>query len=209
MTNNKKNNKSNSKTVKKATSTKVKKATSTAKKSADGSRKSAAEVQQVIFGAMCELHCVGIQEIPVELIAMFAGYSNTRSATFAKQLKDLESKAWIGKPKTAHFSLTEVGIKEMPPVDPPKSNEDVHERLLGILQKKVKTTDKLMSLWDLLRDGKEHDIKALAGKIGYGNSRSAGYASMISTMQELGLAEKTKGSVRLTDVAFPFGRPAP
>lgn len=185
--------------------TKVKKSTKPTKSS--GPRKSSSDVQGAIMRAFGEMHVVGIAEIPLFIVCMLAGYLNPRSANFAKELKELEKEGLIVKAKKGHFSLSEKGIASLPKVEPVKSNQDIHKRLLSILEKKIKTADKLHKMWDELCDGGDHDIGSLAAKVGYNNKRSANFAGMITSMQELGLAEKSKSSVKLTDLAFPFGRP--
>lgn len=185
--------------------TKVKKSTKPTKSS--GPRKSSSDVQGAVMRALGEMHVVGIAEVPLVIVCMLAGYSNPRTATFAKKFKELESEGLIVKAKKGHFSLSEKGISSLPEVKPSTSNQDVHKRLLSILEKKIKTTDKLHKMWDELCDGGNHDIGSLAAKVGYNNKRSANFAGMIASIQELGLAEKSKSSVKLTDLAFPFGRP--
>jgi hypothetical protein len=176
-------------------------------RSSTGEKKS---VEEKILSAMAELRQIGISAPPRVQVAFFSGYGNMKSAGFATALSILKTKGHIEYQKQTVI-LSETGIANAGPVaDPSTSNADAQERIKNIL-KGGKTTGLVL---DQLSDGLAHIRKDVATATGYGNEKSSGFATTLSTMKSLGIlvypkdtTDSKKNLIQLTDIMFPFGRP--
>jgi hypothetical protein len=175
-----------------------------------GGSRSLETVKDFIFRSACENHAMGIKDTTKMDLALKAGYGNPRSDTFAKAIQALVSGGLFMKGAAKEsFALTEKGEGKIPSdimKSAPKSNSEMHEHYVAFLEKKVKLgAQNVRPLWDLLKDRKPHTINDLSKKLGYGNPRSFANTKIIPLMKEMGLAEDSgKGSIVLTDVAFPI-----
>jgi predicted transcriptional regulator len=190
------------------TKPKVAKKTKLAKAKAPSSHSTGpkAPVTQLILSSLKELGDLGITAPPRIQIAMFSGYSNIKSKSFNDAMKELESLGFIQRPDTDTVCLTQAGAAQAPSAAAPATNnEQVQERL------KKQLKDKAPLVFDVLTDGRSHVCQDVAALVGYSNVKSAGFQSALKQMLSLGMIDHPKDGkkklVRLTDIAFPFGRP--
>jgi hypothetical protein len=164
-----------------------------------------------ICSALMELRALNIPQPPRIQVALFAGYSNVKSAGFAKALSHLKKKGYIQFPNKKSLLLDASCIDKLPAVQAPVDNTAVQARLRVILKgKKGKVgSSKTDQIFEELTDGMEHNREAVAVATGYTNLKSAGFAKALGTLSGLGLViYPDKKSLMLTDICFPYGRPA-
>lgn len=168
-------------------------------------------VQDKITDSLMELRALQIMEPPRIQVALFAGYSNMKSAGFVKACSQLKKQGIIEYPTKKTIQCSEAGAKKLPAVDPPVDNAAVQARLRVILKGKSKgkiVSTKTDQLFEVLNDGKVYARQAVADALGYTNLKSAGFVKALSTLSALGLAiYPDKTTVQLTDIAFLYGRP--
>ena len=164
-------------------------------------------VEQKILSALKELLELGITSPPRKQVALFSGYSNVQSKGFSNAMSKLSKKELIAYPDKKTVALTPAGTAQAGAVTPPTSNAEVQERIKNLL--KPKETE----LFNHLSDGRAHAREKVAAGIGYTNVQSKGFSNALSKMSTLGILEHLtddtdtkKKMVRLTDIAFPFGR---
>ena len=190
------------KVAKKARTTKAKSPSS--RKNAGGTQLS---VDQRIVVALKELYDLGIKAPPRLQVALFSGYANVKSKGFANALSKLcKTQGLIEYPDSKSVRLTQAGITKAGSVTPPSSNEQVHEKIKNLL----KGTE--TKIFDELVDGLSHIREQVAADVGYSNVKSKSFANSLSKMSSLGFLEYVKSDskknlIRLTDIAFPLGRP--
>jgi hypothetical protein len=165
-------------------------------------------VEERIMVAMAQLNALRITQPPRVQVALFAGYSNTKSAGFAKALSALSSQKWLEYPSSKDVQLTDLGCAQVQNVtDVPKTTSEVHDRL------KLLMTPNGVRLFNVLSDGRSHGRTSVAWALKYTNEKSAGFAKALTTLSSLGILHYPKDPndtkaklVALTDIAFPFGR---
>lgn len=191
---------------KKVKSTKFKASSTTTPKT---SKKGKGSVEEKILGALKELLEIGITEPPRKQVALFAGYSNVASKGFANALSKLsKTNLYIEYPDSKTVRLTAAGTVAAGSVSPPRSNAEVQEKIMTLLKPKE------IDIFNLLIDGDAHDRKDIATSANYSNVASKGFANALSKLSTLEILEYPKDPndskkklVRLTQLAFPFGRP--
>ena len=161
-------------------------------------------VELKILSALKELLAVSLR---LHQVALFSGYSNVQSKGFSNAMSKLSKKELIAYPDKKTVALTPAGTAQAGAVTPPTSNAEVQERIKNLL--KPKETE----LFNHLSDGRAHAREKVAAGIGYTNVQSKGFSNALSKMSTLGILEyltddtdPKKKMVRLTDIAFPFGR---
>lgn len=164
-------------------------------------------VEGKILAAMAVLYTIGVRNPPRIEVAFLSGYSHGRSTYFAEAITNLVSKGCIERPVNKVLRLTSQGWAMAPSMpDPPRTNADVHLRMMKVLN------DKRAEMVDVLSDGAARSLYDLCHALGYTHSRSSGFAEALSSMKKLGLIssmkdQKDEKKLQLADVAFPFGRP--
>lgn len=195
-----------------ATKPKVAKKSRTIKPKAPSPRKSTdgrkISVDQKILIALKELFDLGITSPPRLQVALFSGYANVKSKSFANALSKLsKTQGLIEYPDSKTVRLTQAGIVKAGSVTPPTSNAQVHEKIKNLL-KGAET-----KVFNQLLDGRLHVREQVAADMGFSNVKSKSFANSLSKMSSLGFLEyvkehgSKKNMVRLTDIAFPLGRP--
>jgi hypothetical protein len=155
-----------------------------------------------ICNALLEWHALGISEPSRIHVALYAGYTNCKSAGFAKALTQVKSEGLIEYPNAKTLRLSQHGLGSLPKIDPPKNNKAAQERLC------TRIAPKACGIFRFLHDGQVHDREEVALASGYTNLKSAGFAKALGTLSGLGIMSyPDKKSVQLTDIAFPYGRP--
>ena len=164
-----------------------------------------------ICSALMELRALNIPQPPRVQVALFAGYSNIKSAGFAKALTYLKKERFIVFPNKKSLQLDASCIDKLPAVHAPVDNTAVQARLRVMLKgKKGKVgSSKTDQIFEELTDGMEHTRESVAMATGYTNLKSAGFSKALGTLSGLGMISyPDKNSLTLTDICFPYGRPA-
>lgn len=164
-------------------------------------------VNEKIIAALKEFAAIGIDDLPLKMVAMRSGYTNVDSASFKKALKQVKADGLVESPSSETLRLSEAGKATLGTVDAPTSNRQVQERMKNVL------TGKAPQILDILADGRAHNRKDVAEAVGYTNDASKSFKDPVDKMESLCILEKTKDQaglkmLQLTDVAFPFGRGA-
>jgi hypothetical protein len=164
-----------------------------------------------ICSALMELRALSIPQPPRVQVALFAGYSNVKSAGFAKALSHLKKEGFVEFPNKKSLRLGASCIDKLPAVQAPVDNTAVQARLRVMLRgKKGKVgSSKTDQIFEELTDGLAHTREAVAMTTGYTNLKSAGFAKALGTLSGLGMITyPDRSSLMLTDISFPYGRPA-
>lgn len=160
-------------------------------------------VDYKIISSLLELHAIGISKPARIQVAMFAGYTCLSSTGFAKAINRLKKIGYLTFPNSKCYALTTSGRESMPQVQAPHDNNEVHQRMRCLLDEKT------AGIFTSLLDGSTHLRFEIASKNGYSNLSSTGYSKAMSKLRGLSLIDyPDKSSIKLTDIAFPFGRPA-
>jgi hypothetical protein len=168
-------------------------------------------VRSKICSALMELRALNIHQPPRAQVALFSGYSNIKSAGFAKALTHLKKEGFIQFPNKKSLQLDASCIDKLPVVQAPVDNTAVQTRLRVMLKgKKGKVgSSKTDQIFEQLTDGMNHTRETVALATGYTNVKSAGFSKALGTLSGLGmLSYPDKKSLALTDICFPYGRPA-
>ena len=173
-------------------------------KSSSTSSSSKGSKKDQIFRHLCEQHVMGVTEVDKAGVAFAVGYTNPRSEGFTKALKVLikeDGTVMTGTTKES-ISLTQKGIQEIPQ-DLEVSNDpsSMHDRYIKFIENKAKMgADKVQPLWQILMDGKPHNINDIANALGYKNPRSFANTKIIQAIKAAGLVKEVgKGAIQFTD----------
>jgi hypothetical protein len=161
-----------------------------------------------ICRAVAELDAIykGHAPPPRAMVALMAGY-DAESAGFKKALGEAKKKGVISYGKDTSLELTALGQKTTPKVDPPRDNEEMLSKLEGLLLKK-KAPQKVSIVLKLLADGNAHSIAEIAERTDYPDQQSAGFKKFIGIVGSMNhFFVRGKGTLKLCDAAFPYGRP--
>jgi len=142
-----------------------------------------------------------------ELVATIAGFPDPKSSTVAHAYTKLKNeKLILCNSKTV--SLTDAGSEAAGPVSLVNTSEPIHDAF----KKKLKGL-KPRQIFEILLDGRAVDRETIADTIGT-NVKSSTFAHALTPLRKLGLLEEVgdktnpkRKRLRLTDSAFPFGRP--
>jgi len=158
--------------------------------------------EEAILQAIGKLHAGGIQEPKRSMVQGMSKNSKTPEA-FKKCLGAIKKKGLLLYPSGETIALTDEGISFVGVFDPESfTNANFHDEVIKeLLSKKDRT------IFEALVDGKVHDRKAVAEKLGYDMSKLSGYDKDLAKMGTLGYLDKTKTTLQLTDTCFPKGRP--
>jgi hypothetical protein len=160
-----------------------------------------------ICAGLLEFEMLGINAVTRLHAATFANYKHVKSTGFANAIKSLKDDGMIEYPTATTVSLTAKGRQETPPVNPPKSNADALLRLQEVIRMVSPTSGpKLNTICQFLSDGKEHSVDAVLKASGYKHVKSTGFANCLSSLSNLGFLVRGHGTVKLADLAFPYGR---
>ena len=173
-------------------------------------RQNVGTMEAKILLAMAELNAIGMLNATRIIVAMFSGYANDQSKSFADALKTLVDEGLVTQGRGC-VSLTDSGLESAPAdVKCPRSNKEMHERLFKTLSKSKKvssTAGKFRSMWAVLADGEAHSYKDVASKGGYTNVASAGFKTFMKTLEDLGWLHtklSRKNMMKLDSILFPF-----
>jgi hypothetical protein len=186
----------------------AKKARPTKHKASSSSSKGAGSKKPLgpfILSTLKDLLDLGIDSPPRLQVALFVGYTNVDSATFKETMKKLEVDRSIEVRSKDTVSLTEAGAALAPSITTPATtNVEVQARLKSMVKAKGPL------IFDILCDGRSHVSQIVAEAVGHKNVQSAGFKDPVKQMKSLKILEHPEGDknrIRLTNMAFPFGRP--
>ena len=157
-----------------------------------------------------QLQTLDRTDIKKQELAEVCGYMKTGSHGFFYAYKDLVDEGMIHRGK-----LTDLGISSLPTdavsFQKPKGNTEMQDHFFKLLRKGCKegTDEKTKQIFEILSDGKDHELKEFTSATGYANLKSKGLGYNISYMEKkVKILEKTKPNTwRFTDKCFPDGRP--
>ena len=195
--------------AKKGTSTKVVKK----KLSGEGRGKSSSieDVENRILAKMADRHAFGITEVSKEEFLKFAGYSYPTARRFIDTTRSLTAKGYIEyNSSTKCYFLTALGLENAPASsgggtkrETPKTNDAFHEQL-----KEQFESPKAFAILRMLADGRIHERLKFCNDLGYKYQTAQAFAKSLTELKTYGFLEPAgKGQFRLTDKAFPCGRP--
>ena len=153
-----------------------------------------------ILEALAKFRAIGTMQPKRNDVMVFSGNSNTPEG-FKKTLGNLRKhKKFVEFHGNDAVSLTDEGIAQVGHVDPSNiSNEAYHDAVKEMLSKKGG------EIFDELADGREYDKIDVATKMGYNLSKLSGFNKDLGRMNTLGLLNKTKDTIQLSDKCFPKG----
>ena len=159
--------------------------------------------EEEIVQALGKLHAAGITEPKRDMVQAMSGNGKTPES-FKKNMGILKKhKGYIEYPSATTVSLTDAGREYVGEPEPGSiTNEVFHEEMIKVLLSK-----KGKEIFDEISDGKIHDKKEVAKRMGYDMNKLSGFDKDLSKMSTLGFVEKTKPTIQLTDKCFPMGRP--
>lgn len=142
---------------------------------------------------------------PRNFVALLAGYKSKDQAGFKKQLGNLKKESYLDLSNTDTMRLTDKALDLVAPhlEAAPVSNEEIQDRMTEIV-----TQPKARKLINLLSNGQTLSKTQVAKELGYPNANTPGFKKFLGLQKKNGFVEVVgKDSVRLSDLAFPFGRP--
>ena len=167
-------------------------------------------VAEKILFALAEFQCLGIPDPSRTFVALFSGYNNPSSKGFANAVSALRTQGLVQYLQDKRLGLTPEGAESCSqPVTAPTTNEEMHDRLLGILSNLKNTSGgKCRQLFEQLNDGESHGAADVALALGYTNKASKGFTNVVSRMSSIGILQRPKkGEIQLTKICFPFDSP--
>ncbi|KAL3938699.1 MAG: hypothetical protein SGARI_001639 [Bacillariaceae sp.] len=177
------------------------------------------EVSSKMTAELAKNYEMGIKEMSLDTLTTQLGYKNKRSDAIFNSVKHLRDEGIVVKLKGDICQLTDKGVKDFVKEVEVPDNADA---LLAMYKKQFltklgsikngsgnKVQTAASSLWEMLQDGKTHEMEAVLKHTGYGMARSTGIAEIVKTLtKELEFAVKEKDTLRFTDKVYgPFGRP--
>jgi hypothetical protein len=120
--------------------------------------------EPAILAALAELAAVGMGTPGRKVVAFLSGYVSAKQAGFLKAVVGLKKKGYVLYSSPQTLALTSSGLEQAPSgLDPPRSNDDIHDRIVRMLQPKPRIMFKLLS------DGNVHTRLEVARAMGYPN----------------------------------------
>lgn len=141
-------------------------------------------------------------------MALFSGYANVRSKGFVHALSKLsKTQGLLEYPDSKSVRLTQAGITKAGSVTPPSSNEQVHEKIKNLLKETRPRFSTNLSTAFLIFANKLQQtwVTVMSGP------RVLPTLSLQdeqSWFLEYVKGDSKKNLIRLTDIAFPLGRPS-
>lgn len=171
------------------------------------------KAQNNILKVLAEFHAVGIHDLDKKLLALCCGFTSTGGHSFSYGVSYLVEKGLITT-GGGRLRLTRRGIDSVERVDPPSSNEELHERILRVFIKNVDKFpkwDKASKIFQVYADGKAHSKKEAASRCGYTCHWSGPLCTFFATFNKFNFLVACGGGdggvVKLADCLFPFDKP--
>lgn len=153
---------------------------------------------------------LGIKEMPLVNLALKAGFKNHRSDAPADAMKLLKKQGFV-KVNANKVSLTDKGVEEYiteEDVVLPEDPTALVEMYWTQLEKNLRDTKKgsgekplsaAARVWELLKDGKAHDMEEVLAVAKYQGENSAGMEEIKRQLKLLGLAVKENKQLKFTE----------
>ena len=173
-----------------------------AKKAKSGGR-GGATAETRILNAIAHFVSLGKDVADRKEVMQVADMKNESS--FKTMCGIVKRKGFVEFPDGNTIKLTEAGIEKVGRAAvEPKGNEEVQAMIMGTIKNK-KTRD----MFEILTDGRIHSYPDLANAIGYEPSAPSfrTYVGGLSKFSEKSMLPDGTKMIRLTDIAFPSGRP--
>jgi hypothetical protein len=152
-----------------------------------------------VLGAIAELNAIGISEPPRVQVAFLAGYSHPQSTGFVKAIGALRTSGLIAYPSPGTLAFTDEGKSNAPVVDEPLTNEQLQERIMGLVGGVFAKVLKV--LIESYPDPIERTT--LAQATDYTHPQSTGFVKAIGRLRSLGLAEyPSAGTIKASSMLF-------
>lgn len=160
-----------------------------------------APVDQRILNGLAELEAIGVTQPERVLVALMANYAHPKSTGFQKALGRLRTAGHVAYPTDGTIALTAAGRSIAAAVDPPTSNEELHERIERIIEPVA---------WRVLRGAiaaypDPIDRVELAKQAKYEHPKSTGFQKALGRIRSMGFVSyPADGQVQAQPVLFPF-----
>jgi hypothetical protein len=153
---------------------------------------------------------LGIKEMPMDTLALKVGFKNHRSDAPADAIKLLKKKGYV-EVKAKKVKLTKTGIEEYIQEDEMEIPEDpgaLVEMYWEQFKTKLGDTAKgkgdkaqaaALRVWNLLKDGKAHDMEEVLKVADYKGENSAGMEEIKRQLKLLDFAVKENKQLKFTD----------
>jgi hypothetical protein len=161
-----------------------------------------------ILQTLYEFKMLGFHEVNEALIANSLGYRNPNNTMFVHSVRNLLSQRLLQKNPMGHLGLSETALtvfRILINAPSPSSTNDWQQRAQTLMGGFLPPF--FPTIWQKLCDGQSHTIEGLAASVGRCGT-SQNLRSIVKAMKYLGLVEPVgRDALRLSDIAFPFGRP--
>lgn len=154
---------------------------------------------------------MGEETVSEKDLLLKTNYAGTDSKGYRDAMKRLRDAGHVEK-KKGSVSLTEGGksfVEENGLVEATVqavTMADHQARLKDHIVLNAKAPEnKVMAVWNVLLDGKLHDVKELLEVSGYSGTDSKGYREIFSWLNKLDLLEKNGKKFRFTDKMYQHG----
>lgn len=154
---------------------------------------------QKILDAVAWLNVIGVEQPSKVAVAFVAGYSST-SSNYVKTCGALRSQDLVSYPPGSALELTEAGREVARVIDPPTSNEELHERIYTVLSDPERRI-----LKPIVNEAGEPIAKmAVAEQAGYSET-SSNFVKILGKLRTLGLISyPSPGNVAAEKLLFPL-----
>lgn len=155
-------------------------------------------------------------DVPKQELAEGCGYAVPNSHGFSYAWQELVQENLVTRSsKKGCGRLTEEGKKSIPKgvvVEIPKDNEGKRMHLIKQLQRKLAKKappEKIVTVIDVLKDGKPHHLDELCKATGWKGLSTHAFGYIMSALKKQNLAEYNSKEklYTLTDIWYPNGRP--
>lgn len=156
--------------------------------------------QAKILHTMGDLRAIGMTQPTRAQVQSFSGNTKTE-AGFVKNMGLLRKHKYIVGSDT--LELMPKGVAFVGTNNDPSNVtlEKFHQNIKLLLSKKGGL------IFDALVDGKVHNKREVAERLGYDMKKLSGYEKDLCKMSSLGLLDKKENDIQLTGMSFPYGRP--
>ncbi len=158
--------------------------------------------EQKVLDALASLEAVGVEAPLKTQLAAFAGYSNPKSGGFAASAAALVRKGLI-ESNGGKASMTDGGRDAANKPGRPATTKELQDRIFALLGEGER---KLLTLLIAAYPESLPRVE-LAGRGGYSNAKSGGFAAPLARLIELGFVDVVRnGVVRGSEMLFLKGK---
>ena len=162
-------------------------------------------IEQRFLGSMIKLKAAGLTKPSRQHVALLAGYPTDKSPGFLKTIGIMNKRGYVTYLDKVTVALTAEGLAAAGDVaSAATTTAEVHQHVHRLLQPIQ------IRLFEVLDDGQVRTRTDVATAMGYEHAKASGFMKIVGQLKSLGIIEyvgESKQSLRLADIAFPFGRP--